>query len=310
MAVVGERDRRQRHTVGGVGVAADRLSQHMHHPVRGLALCDEGIERPGSRPHDVAPRLVVGHIFDRRAAGHQERTHEPFGDIVAGVVVLAREILLADVAEDVVDARHHLIAGQGEGVGGIQHGETGHDLLVREDMTYLLLGGGVGDDRAGVHLRARAHHGQHAADGDYLAGRLLETQIVLLPGILVAVHGHGDRLGVVAHRSAAHGEQQIRFMRSSDRDALVHLVAGGIGHDARYLPDILARGAQTAHDLVVDAVLFDGPAAVDEHDILPVLLKFGSEGRYRPFPEKELCGIAISEITEHILLLAQGFPGA
>ena len=62
--VVGQRYCRERHAVGRVGDRADRLPQHVHHPVRGLAAGDQGVQRPCRRPHDVGTRLVVFGILD------------------------------------------------------------------------------------------------------------------------------------------------------------------------------------------------------------------------------------------------------
>ena len=152
MPVVGQGDRRQRHAVGGVGVAPHRLAQHVHHPVGGLAPGHQGVQRPGGDPHDVAPGLVVLGIPVGSPAGAQEGAHQPLAEIVAGVVILPGEVLLADVVEDVVDTRDHLLPGQGEGEAGIQNGEAGHHRLVRKDVADLLPGLLVGDHRAGVHL--------------------------------------------------------------------------------------------------------------------------------------------------------------
>ena len=59
-----------------------------------------------------------------------DRAHQPLAEIVAGVVILPGEVLLADVVEDVVDTRDHLLPGQGEGEAGIQNGEAGHHRLI------------------------------------------------------------------------------------------------------------------------------------------------------------------------------------
>ena len=285
--------------MSGVGVCADCLTQHMHFPVRGFALCDEGVERPCRRPHDVAARLVVFGVLDRDAGAVDEGAQQPFRDVVRRVVVLAREILLQDVGHDVIKARLHLIFGERIGELGVEHREFGEHFLA-EHVPDLELFRVVGDDGASVHLAARAHHGQHAPHGDELAGRLLETDEIFLPGVLAAIRRDGHRLRVVAHRAAAHGKDEIRLARTRALASLVQLLHGGVGHDARVLGDVLAALAEDGGHLVVDAVALDGAAAVDQHHVLAVLSELALEPVQCVLSEIEFGGVAISEITQHI----------
>ena len=57
--VVGSADGGKRVAVGGIGKGGNGLSQHVDHPVGGLAAVDEGVERPCGCPHDVGACLVV-----------------------------------------------------------------------------------------------------------------------------------------------------------------------------------------------------------------------------------------------------------
>ena len=94
-----------------VGVAAHGLPQHMHHPVGAFAAGDQGVQRPGGGPHDVAAGLIVLGIAVGDAAGVQQRAHQAFAEIVAGAVVFAGEVLFADMVENIVNAGCHLVVG-------------------------------------------------------------------------------------------------------------------------------------------------------------------------------------------------------
>ena len=141
-------------------------------------------------------------------------------------------------------------------------------------MSDLELLFAVGDDRTAVHLAARADHREHTADGDDLAGRLLKADVILVPRIFVAVDGNGDRFCIVADRTASDGEDEIGLRFPCARDAFRELVRRGIGHDARVLKNLLTALLENGDDLVIDAVLLDRAAAVDEQHVLPVLGEF------------------------------------
>ena len=116
-------------------------------------------------------------------------SHKTLADVVGGVVVLAGKILLAYMIENIVDTRDHLIFRQRHRVPRVEDRELRHNI-VAEHMTDLLLGFVIGDDRAAVHLRACARHSENAADGNYLAGRLLKADKIFLPRVVVAVNGY------------------------------------------------------------------------------------------------------------------------
>ena len=138
-------------------------------------------------------------------------------------------------------------------------------------MTDLLFGLRIGNHGAGVHLRTGACHSQHTAYRQSLTIRLFKADIILLPGIFPAVHGNGDRLGVIADRAAAHSQQKIRMVVPCDLDALIELINGRVGHNAGDLCHILSILIQNPNDIIIDSVLLNGTAAVDQHDILAVL---------------------------------------
>ena len=76
----------------------------------------------------------------------------PLADIIACIVVLPGEILFAYMVENVVNAGYHLIVRQRQRVFRVQYSEPGHDLLIREHMTDLLMGVRVRDHGSRVHL--------------------------------------------------------------------------------------------------------------------------------------------------------------
>ena len=201
------------------------------------------------------------------------------------------------MVENIVDAGDHLVPGQGEGVVGVQDGELGHHVLVLKDLAHLFLGVGVRDDAAGVHLGPGAHHGQHTAQGDDGAGRLLKADEILLPGVLLAVDGGGHGLGVVADGPAAHGQQKVGPVPAADLHALQDLGQGGVGHDAGNFRHVLAAILQDGGHLVIDAVLLDGPAAVDQDDIGAVFGQLVPQRRDGAAAEIELGGVIIGEVS-------------
>ena len=75
IAVIGQRNSRKRHSVRGVGISADRLPQHVYHPVCRLASGNERNQRPCGRPHDVASRLVILRVPVCDAARMKQGTH-------------------------------------------------------------------------------------------------------------------------------------------------------------------------------------------------------------------------------------------
>ena len=297
MPIVGERNGRERHAVRGVGVSADGLSEHVDFPIRRFALRNERVQCPRRRPHDVGPRLVIGMVLDRNARIDDERSHQRLRKIIAHVVVRAGEILFADVVEGIVNTRHHLPHGNAVSEGGVENGELGHGLTA-EHMADLQLLGMVGDDRAAVHLTARADHRQHTPDGQDLAIGFLKAQVVLVPRVLIAKHGDGYGLGVIAYRTAADGEEQVYMMFACDVHAFIEFFGGGVGHDAAVLDDGLAAIFQNFGYGVIDAVFLDGPAAIDELDGM-VRFEFGREVCERALAEVEFGGIVKGEISEH-----------
>ena len=268
----------------------------MHLPVGILAFGDKGVERPGRRPHDIAARLIIFGISDGDERAVDERAEQPLHHIVGSVVVLAGKVLFEDVRHDVVKPRDHLVFRERIGEFGVEAGKSGENLLA-EHVPYLELLRMVGDDRAAVHLAARAHHREHAADGHDLAGRLFEADKVLLPRLFAAVDGNGHRLRVVADGAAADGEDEICLRLAGAPHAFVQLFDGRVGHDARVFKDVFAAFFENGADFIVDAVLFDRAAAVDEQHVFAVFGQLLFQPRKGVFAEIDLCGVAVGEIA-------------
>ncbi len=62
----------------GIGICPHGLADHMHHPVSGFSLGYQSIQRPGGRPHDIAPRLIVPRFIYRDPRAVDQRTQKPF----------------------------------------------------------------------------------------------------------------------------------------------------------------------------------------------------------------------------------------
>ena len=80
------------------------------------------------------------------------RAHQPFADIIAGIIILTREILLTDMVKNIIDAGCHLVMGQRQRIDRIKNREFRHNLLICKYMTDFLMGMGIGDHRAGIHF--------------------------------------------------------------------------------------------------------------------------------------------------------------
>ena len=218
--------------MGGVGVGSHRLSEHVHHPVGGFTAGNQSVEGPGSRPHKVASCLVILRILIGDAACVNNRAHQPFADIVAGIVIITGEILFTDMIKDIIDARYHLIMRQCQRVFRVQDGKLRHDLFIGKYMTDLLFCLRIGDDRSGVHLRTGSYHGQHTSHRKGLAVRFFKAQVIFLPRVFVTVDGYRNCLGIIADRTAAHRQKQICLMSAGSLHALIKLIHRRVRHNA------------------------------------------------------------------------------
>lgn len=294
--------------VRGIGEGAHGLADHVDLPVGRLAAGDGRIERPGADPGNVGAGFVVGGVLHGDAACVHEAAHEALGHVVGGVVIGAGEVLLADVVEGIVDAGAHLVVGHGEGELGVHDGKLGHHLGAKDvaDLEALLV---VGDDGAGVHLRAGAAHGEDVAHGDDPAVGTLHLEVELLPRVAVVPGAHRDALRVVDDRAAAHREDEVHVVLARNPAAFVELLDGGVAHDARILKHVLPRGGENGDDLVIEAGSFDGPAAVGEHDVGAKAFELLPELVEGIWPKVDADRVVVGKVAEHGAPLAVGFPG-
>ena len=272
MTVVRQRHCCQRHTMGGVRVSSHRLAKHMHHPVGALSLRDQGIQSPGCRPHDIAAGFIIGRLLYRNTTCENDRTHQSLCDIITGIVILTGKILLTDMVENVINPCHHLVLRQCKGEFRVEDGKL-REYLRSKHMTDFQLLLMIGDHRATVHFASRSHHGQNAAHGNDFTGRFLKTDIILLPGIFLAVNRYGNCLRIIADRSAAYSQNQIRPAVSGALYALPELFHRWIGHDTRVFRNSLAALFQYRNDLIVDTVFLNGTSSITEQHIAAILLK-------------------------------------
>ena len=221
------------------------------------------VVRERARPHDVRAGGIVHRVAqDGRALG-DDRAHEGFAEFVRHQhVARRREIALDDVGKDVHEAAGRLVGRKGEGELGVHHGEA---------RTQPVAGDGAlevvrlqADDAVARSLAAGGGEGEDDADGER-GGDDRRLLAVLAEGevaeVAVVEGAEGDGLRRVDDAAAADGEDEVDLLAADEIDALadegfarvrLHAAEGDEG-DARLL--------QRLHDLVVDAVSLDAPAA-------------------------------------------------
>lgn len=157
----------------------------------------------------------------------------------------------------------------------------------------------VGDHGAAVHLRAGAHHREHAANGDDLVAGRLHAQEILLPGILIAPGGDGNGFRIVAYAAAADGEDEVDVVVAYDRAALVEFLDGRVGHDARNLENGFSSGVCNGDDLVVQPRTLDGAASVGERYVRPVRGELGFKAVEGVLAEMKFSRVVVGEVSQH-----------
>ena len=190
------------------------VTNHVNHPVLLLAQPDKGVQCPCGCPHDVRACLVVLRILYSDAAAVDDRTHQSFREVVAGVVIEVREVLLHDVVHDVVDTRLHLVLGYGHRELRIEDRELRHQTTV-EHMPHLESMLCICNHSAGVHLRACASHCQHTTHRNPTAGHRLPVLEVILPRVTIVPSTSGYGLAVVNGRATAHAKDEIHILLAS-----------------------------------------------------------------------------------------------
>ena len=82
-------------------------------------------------------------------------------------------------------------------------------------------------------------------------------------------------------------------MFSCSLNACIYFLHRGIRHYAFYLGDIFAGIAEDADNVIINAILFDRPAPVDQHDIIAVFFQLIRKMFYRAFSKIQFCRIAV-----------------
>ena len=304
VAVVGLRERREGHAVRGPRERGDGLPEVVELPILVLADADDAVQAPGGAPHDVGARLVVHRVGDRGVRRADDRAHDALGEVVAHAVVVAREVLLHAVAEDVVAARDHLVARQRVGERGVEQRELGDRAHLVADHLELLARLLVGGDAAAVHLGTGGGDGEDAAHGDHtvLWRDLLPVVVEARPELLGRPLLPRERrcvLGAVDDRAAAHGEHEVDVVLADGMRHLEHLGERGVGRDTRALEDLLARLLERRDHAVVEAGRLGGVPAISEQHAVSVAGELFGQGVERLIAEVDARGQGEGEVAEH-----------
>lgn len=207
------------------------------------------------------------------------------------------------MGHDVVNARNHLIAGHRHGKLRIEHGEFGKNIF-SENVTYFQLFLAVGDDRAAVHLAARARHGQNASDRHYGIVNVLESVEIFDPTRPRCENRYGHRFGIVRTPSRRPPQAAGRLLppRAFSTPSL-SFSAVGLGITPPSSKISLPLRLRMSTTLIVNSVFLDGTAAVMKHNVFAVTQEAPCSVRREHFPEIQFGGIAVSKVSKHIFSL-------
>ena len=211
----------------------------MNHPVGTFSSGNKRIQRPGCSPHDIRPCLIVLWILNGNSRTVNHRFHQCLADIIAGIVILPREILLADMIENIINSSHHLLLRQCKSEFRVQDCKLWHHSISKHmtDFQLLIM---IRNYRASIHFASCSHHSQYTANRDNLTIRLLKADIIFLPWIFVTVNRHGNRFCIVAARAAAYSQQKVHMILSGNLNTLPQFLHGRIWHHASILNDYLS----------------------------------------------------------------------
>ena len=202
------------------------------------------------------------------------------------------------MVEDIIDACRHLTFRQRKGEFRIQDGKLRHNVTA-EHMTDLQLLLVIRNDSACIHLRTCPRHRQNTSDRDDLTTRFFKTDVILFPRIIVTMYRHRYRLCIVAAGTAADCQQEIRLILLCDPDAIPQLFDCRIRHHAAVLHHGLAVCFQDLHHSVIDAVLLDRTAAIDQLNGFAVFGQFVVEVLQRIVSKIQFCCVEIAKISKH-----------
>ena len=195
-------------------------------------------------------------------------------------------------------ARHHLIARQRECEHRVQNRET-REHRIPKHAANLALHRMIRDDRAAVHLAARARHGQHTTHRNDGIIHRLHAHIVFLPRVRIAIRRHGNTLGIIAHRATAHRKDEVHLVLARQPGALAQLFHRRVRHHPRILHHRLPRRPQNLHHPVVQPALLDGRLAIRKHHHRPETRQLPGQHPQSLLTKMQPCRIRICKCTFH-----------
>ena len=259
--------------MGCICISSYRLTNHMNHPVGTLTLCNQGIQCPSRRPHDVAACFIIFWVFYCNPAGMNERAHQAFCDIVRGAVVLSGKILLCDMVKNIIESRYHLIFWQSEGVSRIEDCKLRKYLIPKHvtDLAFLTV---VCDNCTAVHFRAGSYHGQNTTYRNNFAGDVLHLQIIFFPWIFFAVYRNRYRFGIITNRTASDRQNKIYVIFFCKAASFIQLFNSWIWHNTRIFNNRFSACFQDIHYLIVNTIFLNGTTSIAKHHCWTIFGQF------------------------------------
>ena len=132
--------------------------------------------------------------------------------------------------------------------------------------TPLLLLFLIGDDPAGVHLRARSRDGQHPIDGQGFLW--VNLTLIKVPGISIIIVRRCRNLGGIQNRSSSHSHDGIHLLLFHEIHGLNDLGEHRIWFYAVHFHIFNAILFERVHHFVIDPILEDGSFSVQKQHLL------------------------------------------
>ena len=162
------------------------------------------------------------------------------------------------------------------------------------NLQFLLM---ICYDRAAVHFRAGANHCQDTSNRDDLIVHIFHLKVIFFPWIFRAVCRYGNRFCIVADRTTPNRKDQVCLTLSGNLTAFLQFLYRWIWHDACIFQHIFSICFQNLHDFIIDAILFDRPAAIHKLHILSILRQFFIQAGKGILAEIKLRRVAIRKIS-------------
>ena len=161
----------------------------------------------------------------------------------------------------------------------------------------------MGDDAARVHFCPCAGCGDNRTYRDSCV-RELSLAVLHLPDVFVQQSLCGNHLAAVDHAAAAHSQNEVYMLLTGNGRTFLHLCIGGVRHDTGKINNRFICLFKQRFYFIIDAILFDGAAAVGKQHCLAFLSKLCAESlRRAPLTKIHLRRIRKSEIVHAILFL-------